>query len=107
MRAAALEVRELLIPHLDAEESTIDGAVVAKMMSEGEATAMIMAASKHGQQHGGPEVLIMFVHALTDDEQRAHFGQMPWFVRKILVKLVWARSFRPCLKFAHNPSVAL
>ena len=42
-----------------------------------------------------------------NDEQRAQFGPLPWFVRKILMKRVWARDFRPCLKFAHNPALAL
>jgi hypothetical protein len=107
VRAAALELRELLIPHLDAEEAALDGALLAKLMSPDEAMAMMMAASKHGQRHGGPSVLMMFVHALTDDEQRAHFAKLPWFVRKVLMKRIWSRSFRPCLKFAHNPSFAL
>jgi hypothetical protein len=107
LHAAALEVRELLIPHLDAEEATIDAAVVAKIMSQDEAMAMLEAAAEHGKQHGGPKVLMMFVHALTEEEQRAHFGPLPWFVRKILMKRIWERDFRPCLKFAHNQSVAL
>lgn len=107
VRAAALEVRETLLPHLDVEEATLDGALLARLLPENEAVAMALAASKHGQQHGGPKVLMMFVHALTDDEQRAQFAELPWFVRKVLVKRVWARDFRPCLKFAHNPSVAL
>lgn len=50
---------------------------------------------------------MMFVYALTDDEQRAHFAQLPWFVPKVLMKRVWSRAFQPCLKYAHNPSFAL
>jgi hypothetical protein len=107
LRDAAAGVGELLIPHLDAEETALDGALVARLMTMEQAAAMMQAASKHGQAHGGPKVLMMFVHALSDDEQRAHFAKLPWFVRKILMKRVWARAFRPCLKFAHNPSFAL
>jgi hypothetical protein len=107
LREAAVGVRELLIPHLDAEEAMLDGALLAKLMSMDEAMAMLAAASKHGQDHGGPKVLMMFVHGLADDEQRAHFAQIPWFVRKVLMKRVWSRDFRPCLKFAHNRSFAL
>jgi hypothetical protein len=107
LREAAAGVRELLIPHLDAEEATLDAALVAKLMSMDEAMAMILAAGKHGQQHGGPQVLMIFVYSLTDDEQRAHFGKLPWFVRKLLMKRIWSRPFQPCLKFAFNPSFAL
>jgi len=96
-----------LVPHLAAEAAALDGALLAKLMSMEQALAMMQAASKHGQAHGAPKVLMMFVHALSDDEQRAHFAKLPWFVRKILMKRVWARDFRPCLKFAHNPSFAL
>jgi hypothetical protein len=50
---------------------------------------------------------MLLVHSLTDDEQKAHFGGMPWLVRKLLLKRIWAGSFRGCLKYAHNPSIAL
>jgi hypothetical protein len=51
-------------------------------------------------------VLMMYLHGLTDEEQ-THFSTMPWFVRRVLVKRVWARGFRGSLKFAHNPSIAV
>jgi hypothetical protein len=43
---------------------------------------------------------------LTDEEQ-THFSSMPWFVRRVLVKRIWARGFRGSLKYAHNPSIAV
>ena len=107
LRDAAIGVRDLLLPHLDAEEATLDGALVAKLLPMNEAMEMLAAASKHGQAHGGPKVLMMLVHGLADDEQRAQFAEIPWFVRKVLMKRVWSRDFKPCLKFAHNPTFAL
>jgi hemerythrin-like domain-containing protein len=107
LRDAALGVRELLLPHLDAEEATLDAPIVAKLFSMNDAKEMLLAASKHGQDHGGPKALMMFVHGLADDEQRTQFAEIPWFVRKVLMKRVWARDFKPCLKFAHNPTFAL
>ena len=50
---------------------------------------------------------MLLVYALTDEEQKAQFAGMPWLVRKLLLKRIWARSFRGCLKYAHNPSIAL
>jgi hypothetical protein len=107
LRGAALGVRDLLLPHLDAEEAAYDAALVAKLFQKSEAMELHVAASKHGQNHGGPKVLMMLVHGLADDEQRAHFAEIPWFVRKVLMKRIWARDFKSCLKFAHNPSFAL
>ena len=96
-----------MFPHLAAEESALDGAAIAKLLRADEVAALEVASSEHGQRVGGPQVLMLLVHALTDDEQKAQFAAMPWFVRKVLVKRIWARGFRGCLKYAHNPSISL
>ena len=103
---SALEVKALLFPHLDAEEAAVSEAVLLQLMSAEQAAALSRSASKHGQQHGGPMVLMMYLHGLTDEEQ-THFSTMPWFVRRVLVKRVWARGFRGSLKYVHNPSIAV
>jgi hypothetical protein len=99
-------VQEVLLPHLHSEESALDGGL-AKLLQPDEVAALEGASAEHGERAGGPAMLTMLVHALTDDEQRAQFGAMPWFVRKVLLKRIWARSFRGCLKFAFNPAVAI
>jgi hemerythrin-like domain-containing protein len=101
------EVRDVLYPHLAAEEAELDGAAFAKLLRADEVHALEVASSQHGQRVGGPGVLVMLVYALTDDEQKAQFGGMPWLVRKVLLKRIWARSFRRSLKYAHNQSIAL
>jgi hypothetical protein len=107
LHRTAGEVRDVLFAHLAAEESALDGAGLAKLLRADEVLALGVASAKHGQRVGGPPVLMLVVHALTDDEQKAHFAEMPWLVRKLLLKRLWARSFHDCLKFAHNPSIAL
>jgi hemerythrin-like domain-containing protein len=103
---AAAEVRTLLIPHLDAEEATLTEAVLQKLMSGEQVESLSEAASKHGQQHGGGTVMMMYLHGLTNEEQM-HFSTLPWFVRRVLMRRVWSRGFQGCLKYAHNPSIAL
>jgi len=107
LHRTADEVRNVLFPHLDAEESALDGAALAKLLQADEVLALEVASSKHGQRVGGPSVLMLLVHSLTDDEQKFHFAGMPWLVRKLLLKRIWARRFRGCLKYAHNPSISL
>ena len=107
LRQTAGDVRDILFPHLAAEESALDPAGLAKLLRADEVAAIELASSQHGQRVGGPQVLMLLIHALTDEEQKAHFSAMPWFVRKLLVKRIWARSFRGCLKYAHNASIAL
>jgi len=107
LHRAAAAVRDALFPHLDAEESTLDGPALAKLLQADEILAMGEAASEHGKRVGGPKLLLLLVHSLTNDEQQAHFSDMPWLVRKVLLKRIWSRGFRGCIKYAHNPSIAL
>jgi hemerythrin-like domain-containing protein len=107
LQRTAGAVRDILYPHLAAEETALDGAGLAKLLSPEEVAALEVASSKHGQQHGGPQVLVLLVYALTDEEQKAQFSGMPWFVRKLLLKRIWSRSFRASLKYAHNQSISL
>ena len=107
LHRSAKDVRDVLFPHLDAEETALDGASLGKLLRHDEVLALAVASAKHGQRVGGPNVLMLLVHSLTGDEQKAQFSELPWFVRKVLLKRIWARDFRGCLKYAHNPSVAL
>jgi hemerythrin-like domain-containing protein len=106
LAATAKGVREQLFPHLDAEEAALDIAVLQKAVTKEQAVALATAASKHGQKHVGTRGLMLFLHALTAEEQRSHFGKMPWFVRKVLVP-IWDRNYKPCAKYAHNATIAL
>jgi hypothetical protein len=103
---AAVEVRSILLPHLDAEEAALTEPVLRKMMTGEQAAALSEAASKHGQSHGGATVMMLYLHGLTDEEQN-HFSTLPWFVRRVLIRRIWSRGFRGCLKYAHNPSITL
>lgn len=107
LQRTAGEVRDVLYPHLAAEEAALDGSGLAKLLRADEVEALEVASSKHGQRIGGPQVLVVLVYALTAEEQTAQFAGMPWLVRKLLLKRIWARSFRGSLKYAHNPSIAL
>jgi hypothetical protein len=107
LHRTAGEVRDILFPHLAREEADLDASGLARLLRADEASALDVASAKHGQRVGGPGVLVTLVYSLTDDEQKAQFGAMPWLVRKVLLKRIWARGFRPSLKYAHNPSIAL
>jgi hemerythrin-like domain-containing protein len=103
---AAVEVRELLLSHLDSEEAALNESVLQKLMTGEQAASLSEAASKHGQRHGGGAVMMTYLHELTPEEQ-THFSTLPWFVRRVLMQWVWSRGFRGCLKYAHSPSIAL
>ena len=104
---AATLVRAQLLPHLDSEEAGLDEAALAKMMTGEEAEAMVAAASQHGKKNAGPRGLMFAMHNLSGEEQRFLFGDVPWFVRKVLFKRIFARNFRHCVKYAHTASIEL
>jgi hemerythrin-like domain-containing protein len=106
LATSATSVREALFPHLDAEEAALDLAVLQQAVSTEQAAALATAASKHGQKHVGTRGLMLFLHALTAEEQRSHFGKMPWFLRKVLIP-IWDRNWKPCAKYAYNAAIAL
>jgi len=107
LHRTASEVRDILYPHLQSEQTVLDQKGLAKLLHADEVLALDVASAKHGERAGGPPVLLMLVHALTAEEQKAQFGGMPWIVRRLLLKRIWARSFRGCLKFAFNPALAI
>jgi hypothetical protein len=107
LQRTAGEVREVLYPHLAKEEADLDASGLARLLRADEVAALDAASAKHGQRVGGPRVLVQLVYALTDEEQNAQFGGMPWLVRKVLLKRIWARGFRSCVKYAHNSRIAL
>ena len=47
-----MEVRSILLPHLDAEEAALSEPVLQKMMTGEQAAAVSEAASRHGQRDG-------------------------------------------------------
>ena len=65
---AAVQVRSILLPHLDAEEAALSESVLQKMMTGEQAAAISEAASKHGQRSGGAPVMMLYLHGLTDEE---------------------------------------
>jgi hypothetical protein len=107
LQRATTQVRSTLIPHLDDEEAVVDAALIGKLLNPEQIMQLGLEAAKHGQRTAGPKALMLFIHELTDDQQRAQFSKMPWFVRKVLIKRIWARDYGPCLKYAYNRNVAL
>jgi hypothetical protein len=102
---ASTAVRALLFPHLDAEEAALDEPTLARAFPGAAAEDLVRGLSRHGQKTGGPRVLMFLLHGLTAEEQHEQLAALPWLVRRVLVRHVWARGYRPLLKYAHNPTI--
>lgn len=104
---AAVQVRELLLAHLSSEEAQLTEAAISKLLLPDELQQLEAASIKHGQRAGGPQTLMFLVHSLNGNEQHEHFKELPWLVRKILVKRIWARGYRHCRRYAYNKNISL
>lgn len=103
----ASELRTLLLPHLQIEEQVLTASHMAKAVSAAELEDTQKRMVARDQKEGGTQVLMLIIHALTPDEQRAFFDDMPWFVRKVLVGLIWSRFYRRFLPFSHSRTIGL
>jgi len=103
----ASELRTLLFPHLQVEEQVLTASHMAKVVSASELQDSQQRMVARDQKEGGTQVLMLIIHALTPDEQRAFFEDMPWFVRKVLVGLIWSRFYRRFLPFSHSRTIGL
>jgi len=104
---AITRLNAMLQTHLEEEEHVVSPKVLKELMTAAEVETTAEALKKHGQRSGGPSVVMLLIHSFTTEEQLDHFGAMPWFVRRILVKQIWARSYRPLLKFSYTKECAL
>jgi hemerythrin-like domain-containing protein len=107
LHAAAGKLQETLIPHLDSEEKGLTGKLLAPLLSLDEMSALGDALMKYEQKHSGSKILMFFIHSLDAHEQVEFFGELPWIIRRILVKRIWAPGYRPLLKFSYAQASAL
>src|SRR5262244_2403492 len=55
LQRTANEVRDVLLPHLGAEESALDGTALGKLLGANEIVELEVASAKHGQRFGRPD----------------------------------------------------
>ncbi len=96
---------EILWPHLASEDAALTPRHVADMIDETALGRMIVDVVKHEKARGGPLGLMLVATSLTEGERRDLFSEIPWPVRKVLVRHVWRRSYRPYLPFAVQPDM--
>ncbi|HMI89989.1 MAG TPA: hemerythrin domain-containing protein [Polyangiales bacterium] len=89
----AAELRQLLIPHLKAEEEALTPANLRDMIPEPE-LARAQLAIPRSQGIGAIRMAQFFVHSLEPAEQRALLGDTPWFFRKLVLGALGARRAR-------------
>ena len=87
------ELKQSLLPHLQAEEEVLTPAHLREMIPENE----LERAQRSIPRSQGIDAVRMaqfFVHSLEPSEQRALLGETPWFFRKLVLKVLGARLTR-------------
>ncbi|MDX2093781.1 MAG: hemerythrin domain-containing protein [Kofleriaceae bacterium] len=83
--ALSLSIRVMLDAHLGAEEASLIPAHLATLVSEAGLEKPFAAMQARDEREGGAAVLLLLMHSLTATERRELLGELPWFVRKVLV----------------------
>lgn len=83
-------------PHIKLEEEYFTAGRLNELMSKEEQERLVQYVSKHGQKNAGPGYLILpFVIYSLDTSERAWISDLPWFVRKIMVPVIWKNKWKP------------
>ena len=107
LHEAAIKLQEALIPHLDAEEKDLGGSLLKPLMSADAVGGLNDALLGYEKKNGSAKGLMLFIHSLDAREQVVLFGDLPWILRRVIIKWIWARGYRPLLKFSYSQASAL
>jgi hemerythrin-like domain-containing protein len=90
----ANELRLMLTAHLDSEELGLNAEHLTQMIPAAALDATENEIVARERREGGPLLLMLMLHSLSDDERQALFGRLPWFVRKVLIAGFWRARYR-------------
>ncbi len=100
------EMLEALLPHLASEEAVFTPAHLQEMIAP-QSLAQAEAAMVDHDKTAGPDMLMFYLHSLTNDEQQILLGNEPWFFRKVLVGCVWRDALEGVEPYLFNQAATL
>jgi len=100
-----VDLNAMLWPHLETEEGILTPEHLEEMIDEATLDRMLKALAARERARGGPMLLMLLATSMTDGERQVFFAEIPWFVRKVLVRHVWRRAFRTFLPFSVQPDL--
>jgi hypothetical protein len=80
---------DLLVPHLAAEEQALTAETLPTLIDAPALAAATDAMRAHDEREGGPPVLMLLWQSLAPAERADLLGELPWFVRRVLLGGVW------------------
>jgi len=95
------QIDEFWHPHIRIEEDHLSVGRAATLIPAKEHERLARAAGKHGQQHSGPDYLVVpfLLHNLPPDRRPLFARFMPPVVTRLLVPIVWKRKWAPMRPF--------
>lgn len=94
-------IAEFWHPHIRIEEDHFSVERVATLIDAKENETLARAATKHSQQHSGPDHLVVpfLLHNLPPDKRPSFARLMPTVVTRLLLPIVWKRKWAPIRPF--------
>jgi len=105
LRRLAIDLEQLLEPHLVAEEELINAERLPEMIPAGEVRAIERGSAR--LREDGMMMAMFFIHSLSPEEQHQAFGPTPWVFRKIVLPLADRSSYPRFAPFSVTPELTL
>lgn len=106
IRRGAADVRALLGPHMESEETILSPRNLAGMISEED---LRRAQESLVRRANGDRLAMAYflAHSLLPEEQRAIFGDAPWFFRRVILPRAGRTRFRAMEPYAWSSELRI
>ncbi len=104
LRETLGEFDRLWKPHIKIEEENFTSEKLQAVIGMREQGILLEKLGEHGRKNSGPGPLTLpFVfYNLEGRDRKAFTKDLPWFVKKVLVPIVWKKHWRPMSPFFLN-----
>jgi hemerythrin-like domain-containing protein len=95
------EFNNIWTTHIRIEEENLTAEKLGEISDMEEQKQIVKKVADHGYKNSGPaSTIIPFVmYTLDQKEQKEFLSEVPWFLKKILVPIVWKNKWKPMSPF--------
>ena len=100
--ATVREIRDVWVPHIDAEERWFGPEALSQVMSVAERLAFGLKGAHNVQQYqpgASPTLLPFIIYNLEGREREIFEGTVHWIATKLLVPVFWRKQWEPMRPF--------
>jgi hemerythrin-like domain-containing protein len=108
VRSALVDLAESVRPHFSEEETRFCCGDVEKAMDRETEARFCLDMAEHGKANSKPPQLLLpfLLYNSAPDDRQIFIDMLPWFVRKVLIGVVWRKQWRAIERYFAFPPQA-